>query len=438
PWEVLNRQGADALRWYLLTTTPPWTPRRFSADLVGEALRRFLLTLWNTYRFFVLYANLDGWQPGHGEGAPTALDRWIRSLLQRTVAEVTDELEHYDPTAAGRAIEGFVDQLSNWYVRRSRRRFWKSGDDTDKAAAYATLHDCLVTVATLLAPLTPFLAEELYQNLVRSVDRSAPASVHHCDWPAVDVAARDAQLEQEMALVQRLASLARAARSKAALKVRQPLVELRAYLPAPAERAAADRLAPQLLDEVNVKRRTLVDDQRALVTYAVRPKLPVLGPRLGKDLPAVSRALQQMDAAALLRAQRAGQPVAVAGHELGPDEYEVVAQPQAGLAVAEEGGYAVGLDTAVTPELAAEGLARELVHRFQNVRRGAGLQVADRIIAYCAAPAEVATALERHGDYVRQEILAQDLRLAAPPADAYREEQRVDGHRVVLGVERVG
>jgi isoleucyl-tRNA synthetase len=437
PWEVIERHGADALRWYLTTVTPPWQPRRFSADLVGEALRRFILTLWNTYHFFVLYAKLDGWQPGRGAGVPSDLDRWIRSLLQRTIAEVTAELDDYDPTSAGRAIEAFVDQLSNWYVRRSRRRFWKSGDDADKAAAYATLYECLVTLAKLLAPLTPFLAEELYQNLVRSVDRDAPASVHYCDWPAVDATARDEQLEQDMALIQRLASLARAARSKAGIKVRQPLGELRAYVPTPAERAAVERLAPQLLDEVNVKRLTLVEDVSALLTYSIRPNLPVLGPRLGKDLPAVRQALQAMDPAALLRARRANQPITVAGHTLQPDDYEVVAHGQAGLAVAEESGYAVGLDPTVTPELAAEGLARELVHRFQNARRSAGLQVADRIVAYLAGPAEVAGALERHGDYLRQEVLAQDLRLAEPPPSAYREEQSVDGHRVVLGIERV-
>ncbi len=376
PWPVIEAHGADAVRWYMFTASPPWVPRRFSANLVGESLRRFLLTLWNTYAFFVTYANLDGFDPTTaGPGEPSLLDRWVLSELQRLVDKVTRDLERYNPTDAGRAIQDFVDDLSNWYVRRSRRRFWKSESDADKVAAHRTLYTCLVTLAKLLAPFTPFVAEAIYRNLVCSVDAAAPESVHLADWPQPDPALLDEGLMADMRLAMRVTSLGRAARSQAGIKVRQPLSRIVVKTRYPVEGPALERLAGLVLDELNVRE---------------------------------------------LR-------VAATEEEL------------AGLAVArDDAGYAVGLDTTITPELAEEGLARELVHRIQNLRKAAGFDISDRIVLYYSGWEGLRQVLARHGDYVRQETLSLEVREDEPPPDAYVEEQRLDGHPVRLAVRRSG
>jgi len=374
PEAVIETSGADALRWYLYTATRPGEARRFSTQLVAESLRRFLLTLWNTYSFFVTYANLDGFNPQTlGPGERSELDRWVLSELQALVQRVTERLEEYDPTTAGRAIQDFVDDLSNWYVRRSRRRFWRGDLDADKLAAYHTLYTCLVTVCKLLAPFTPFVAEAIYQNLVRSVDAGAPESVHLCSWPEADAALIDQRLMDETRLVMRVVSLGRAARSKAGIKVRQPLSRVTVRPRYQNEAAGLTRLEAQILEELNVK------------------------------------ALE----------------VAPTGAEL------------AGPAVAsDEAGYAVSLDTTITPELADEGLARELVHRIQNMRKAAGFEIADRITVYYAGWERLGQVLARHGGYVRAETLANDLVEGAPPDGAYIEEQKLDGRAVTLAVKR--
>ncbi len=376
PWPVIDAHGADAVRWYMFTASPAWAPRRFSANLVAESLRRFLLTLWNTYAFFVTYANLDGFDPLTAPGGERSdLDRWVLSELQRLVERVTEEMESYNPTDAGRAIQEFVDDLSNWYVRRSRRRFWKSESDADKLAAHHTLYTCLVTVCKLLAPFAPFVAEAMYQNLVRSVDASAPESVHLEDWPRPDPSLVDEGLVAAMRLAMRVTSLGRAARSRAGIKVRQPLARMAVKVRYPVEREAIVRLGPLVMDELNVKSLDVVDDEASL----------------------------------------------------------------SGLAVAtDDAGYAVGLDTALTPELRQEGLARELVHRIQNLRKAAGLDISDRIVTYYDGWPELREALSRHADYICQETLSLELVEGPPPADAYAQEQTVDGHRVLLAVRRAG
>jgi len=375
PWPVIEAHGADAMRWYMFTSSPPWVPRRFSPALVAESLRRFLLTLWNTYVFFVTYANLDGFHPKRSpSGRPSVLDRWIISELHQLVAQVTRELESYNPTDAGRAIQEFVDDLSNWYVRRSRRRFWKSENDEDKLVAYHTLYTCLVTLCKLLAPFTPFVAEAMYQNLVRRVDPEAPESVHLCDWPQADPAQVDEGLMADMRLAMRITSLGRAARSKAGIKVRQPLSRLVVRTRHAVEREALQTLASLILEELNVKELRLAEGEEDLQ----------------------------------------------------------------GLTVAsDDAGYAVGVDTVITPELAQEGLARELVHRIQNMRKAAGLEIADRIIVYYQGWEGLREVLARHGDYVRQETLSVEVVEGPPPAGAYQEEQKLDGHQVVLAVRRV-
>ncbi len=254
PWTILDKYGADSVRWYLLTSSPPGNVRRFSGDIVGEVLRNFILTLWNTYSFFVMYANIDNFSPKNTTQTSVAeLDKWIISRLNQLIFDVDESLSQYDPTTAGRKIETFVDDISNWYVRRSRRRFWKSQNDSDKLAAYSTLYHCLVTLSKLLAPLAPFIAEEIYQNLVCSIDPDAPESVHLCDFPCADKTQIDENLMEITSSVISICSIGRAARAKAGIKVRQPLAKVIVKPRSKVEKEGLKHLAPQILDELNVK-----------------------------------------------------------------------------------------------------------------------------------------------------------------------------------------
>ena len=445
PFDLLDELGADAVRWYVYASAPVGASRRFSARLVNEGLRRFQLTLWNVYSFLVGYANADGIDPRRRpDGQPPELDRWLLSELNALIARVTGALDRYDPTAAARAIESFAGDLSNWYVRRSRRRFWRgrSGDDADKRHACFTLHAALVTLAKLLAPFTPFLAEELWRNLARSLDGDAPESVHLADWPdpvpleAGGAVFVDETLNAETQLVKRVASLGRAARAKAGLRVRQPLAGVLVRPRSPAEADAIARNEALLLDELNVKALTLLEDESAVAGFAVKPNLPALGPRLGRELGAVRDALAGMDAGELAAAVRAGRSVTVAGHELAPADLLVETRGREGYAAAGEGGLTVAVATALTPALVDEGRMREIVRRLQDLRREAGLDLTDRITAWCAGGEAVARSLAAHGAYVREETLATELLAEAPPDDAARAEFTLDGETVVAGVRR--
>ena len=448
PWTVLDEHGADALRWYLYTASPTGNPRRFSSDLVGEAQRRFLLTLWNTYSFFVTYANIDGFDPAAAAGGGeerAELDDWVRGALQGLIGDVTEALEAYDPTAAGRAIEGFVDELSNWYVRRSRRRFWKSEDDADKAAAYGTLYECLTTLSMLLAPFTPYVAEEMYRNLVAAGGGEAAESVHLAAWPEAEASLVDAERARAMRLVQRLASLGRAARSKAGVKVRQPLPAVMVGVRSAGERAAVERYAPMLLDELNVKAIGFLEGDSgegsgALVEYVIKPNLPVLGPRLGKAVGPLRRAMQELDgpvAAGIARAAEAGETIEIAGVDLAPEDLLIEMREREGAATAQDALYTVAVTTALTAELEQEGRARELVHRLQTLRRKAGFEIADRITVWISgdAPA-LSAAMAAHERHIRGETLARALHMSAPPADATTSVETIDGETVTLGVGR--
>ncbi|MCK4363084.1 MAG: class I tRNA ligase family protein, partial [Dehalococcoidia bacterium] len=385
PWAVLDSQGADALRWYLLTSSPAGSVRRFSAELVGEAQRRFIRTLWNTYSFFVTYANIDRFDPSAARdfselSEKAELDRWIISELHQLIADVTKAMEGYNPTDAGRRIQGFVEDLSNWYVRRSRRRFWKSENDADKLSAYATLYECLVTLAKLLAPLTPFVAEEIYQNLVRSYYPDEAESVHLAHFPIADRSHVDEQLAQDIHLAMKVASLGRAARSSAGIKVRQPLARVIVKVRSKGEREGLERVKPQVLEELNVKDMEYVEqDDLVLVRLA--------------------------------------------------DERKVE--------IAEEGGFSVAIVTEITPELADEGMARELVHRLQTMRKQAGFDIADYIYTYYRGGECLKRVIEKHADYVKQETLSRDL-ISGIPRDAYTESHRIDGEEITLGVKRQG
>ncbi|KAB8143387.1 isoleucine--tRNA ligase [Chloroflexia bacterium SDU3-3] len=444
PFELLDQYGADAMRWYMFASAPPYNARRFGPDYISEMLRQFLLTLWNTYAFFVTYANLDGWTPNSGvtpELQPT--DRWALSRLNALVRDMTTGLDSYDVYAPAKAVESFVEELSNWYVRRNRRRFWKEEHDGDKEAAYHTLYTCLVTLAKLMAPFTPYMAEEIYQNLAQG-DAKEAESVHLTTWPTYDEALIDEQLLADTALLMEAVSLGRAARKGAAVKVRQPLKELWVRVP-PTSLDGLKRLEGELKDELNVKAVRYLDSSSSLVEYRFKPNLRVVGKKYGKQVPALTAALKELAgeaARAAAQAHEAGQPftLTVGGEalELQADEVLVESSSPEGYAVAEGAGVLVALDTTLTPELVAEGMARELVRNIQDARKAAGFEIADRIHIYLGgAPEPVTAVVAEYGAYIRSETLAESLTLAAPPAQAHAEQLELGGATVALGVARV-
>jgi isoleucyl-tRNA synthetase len=441
PWAVINKHGADGLRWYLLTASPPGNARRFSLDLVGEAVRRFLLTLWNTYSFFVVYANIDGFNP-RKQQIPVAergtLDRWIISELNKLTMDVDMLLEDYDVSAAGRALEAFVDDLSNWYVRRSRRRFWKSENDNDKAAAYLTLYECLTTVAKLLAPFTPFIADEMYSNLVRSVESSAAESIHLTTFPVSDPTLIDEDLNLEMHAAMRVVGLGRAVRNKTALKVRQPLREVLVKARDAGEWSGLKRLEQAILEELNVKQMRRIDSAAEVYDYSVKPNLKLVGPKYGKLMPKIQQALTSGDTKKMGQQAASGLPVEIQvdGQTivLLTEELLVESSVKPGLAAAEDGGYVVALDTTVTKELEQEGIVRDLVRYIQSMRKSAGFNIEDTIITYYEADGQIREAIERWDPYLKGETLSKDLVAGEPPAEAYREKVDVAGQEVELAV----
>jgi isoleucyl-tRNA synthetase len=376
PLPVLQKHGADALRWYLFTAAPPGNARRFSEALVGEVTRQFMLILWNVYSFFVTYANIDKYNPAEDRSNPpvTELDRWIISELHQLVKEVTSDLDAYNITDAGRAIERFVDFLSNWYVRRSRRRFWKSESDTDKLAAYQTLYKCLTTLTRLLAPFMPFLAEEMYRNLVITPYPGVPESVHLSDFPNADESLIDEYLSADIRLAMKVSSLGRAARAGTAIKVRQPLSRAVIRVRSQAEKKGLLRSSDQILEELNVKTLAFSDD--AAEVSSLSP-------------------------------------------------------------YSEEGELGVAVDTNITPDLAKEGLTREVVHRLQTMRKTAGFEIADYIVTYFQGDQYVSDTFTEFSAYIKHETLSREILPEVAPAGAFVEEHKLEGHVVKLGVLKI-
>jgi isoleucyl-tRNA synthetase len=410
PWEVIAAHGADAFRWYYLTAQQPWSGYRFSVDTVGESVRQFLLTLWNTYSFWVLYANAEYLSPldfaGPLEPADD-LDRWALSRLQATVATVRERMDEFDCTSAGRAISEYVEELSNWYVRLSRRRFWE-GD----RAAFATLRHCLLETVALLAPFIPFLADEIHRNLAGGVLEQTGElhdSVHLRDFPAVDPALADPALETGMAAVRLTVELGRAARAQAKAKVRQPL--RRAVIVAnDAEREAIEARAGLVTAELNVKELDFVSDEGELVSYTAKPNYRALGPRFGKKMPQVAAAVEALDAAHIAAVMAAGGEVGINvegdEHTLGPDEITLALQPLDGYEVEAAAGHAVALQLELDDELRQEGLAREIVHAVQIARKEAGLEITDRIALSLGGDEGLLDAGRAHQAYLAGEVLA--------------------------------
>ena len=393
PNSILDTHGADALRWYLFTASHPGEPRRFSDRLVQQTLRQVLLTLWNVYSFFTNYANIDEFEPSQipeGWRPEAELDRWILAELNQLVQTVDDHLDNYNPTDAGRRIAEFIDVLSNWYVRRSRRRFWRSETDADKIGGYATLYRCLTTVARLMAPLAPFVSEQMYRNLELRYQPDAPDSVHLSAYPVADASLIDRPIMEATRLAIRVSSMGRAARSKAGLKVRQPLAEVVVKTRTDAELQYLGQVRPQILEELNIKELQSVEGSGDLYVQA---------------------------------------------RELAGDDGDTVVSV-AGYSAALESGYMVAVNAQITPELADEGLARELAHRIQNLRKSARFEITDRIVTYFDGPDDVARVMTIHGDYIKQETLSDDLFDSVPEDASKSETAQIEGMEVTLGVRR--
>ena len=442
PWEVIDEYGADPMRWYMYTSSPPGNERRFSKDLVGEVVRSFMLTLWNTYSFFVTYANLDKWTPDSLVIPQfSELDDWLLSSLETLVRDVTQAYENYDVVSATRPIEGFVDQLSNWYLRRSRRRFWKSESDADKAAAYETLYKALVTVSKLIAPTMPFMAETIYRNLVCSVDEKAPISVHLAEWPKVNENLINEKLNADMNVVMKLASLGHAARNKSNIKVRQPLSEAAFAVGRMEEGEVISRFRDILEDELNVKQVRLLAGSEETVTYSLNPLPKQLGQKYRNLSPKIRQAILELPAqeSALKLLDGMNLVVQLDGkyYEILPDEVEVHTASREGYEVASEGAYMAALVTTLTPELIHEGLAREFVRRVQDLRKNSGLEISDRIEIKYQATEVLARAIEAFQDYIANETLAVSIEAAVlDGTDVF--EDRFDGEELRLQLKKQG
>ncbi len=426
PWEIIDRYGADALRWYFFTSKLPWDGYRFSLEAIGEAVRQFLLQLWNTYGFYVLYANAGDVAPAEVEtGARNDLDKWILSRLQATTEIVRERLDDFDATTAGRAIQSFCDELSNWYVRRSRRRFW--GADP---AAFGTLRECLVTVAKLTAPFTPFIADEIYDNL-----DGTEASVHLCDFPDVSPTQRDLELEFAMKTARDTVRLGHGARGQSKLKVRQPL-RAAVVVAAGREREAIERLGDLVREELNVHEVRFVTNADELGELEIKPNYRTLGPRFGKQMPLVAAAVAGLDAAHVASALRDGQPISISvggsDRQLEADDLLVSMKPLAGYQVEREGSHAVALELEVDDELRVEGWAREIVHAVQSARREAGLEVSDRIALTLDGDEELLAAARSHESYVAGETLA--TRVSYEHLDGTGAPSLIDGRALRVGV----
>jgi isoleucyl-tRNA synthetase len=447
--DAADKMGSDVMRW-LYCSHNPTVNLNFGYHIGDEVRRRFILPLWNSYAFFANYAALDGFDPTDPANAVpleerTLLDRWILSRLQGVVDDVRACLDDFDAQGATRALERFVvDELSNWYIRRNRRRFWKTEADRDKAAAYQTLREALVTLTMLLAPFLPFTSEEMYDNLVRSVDPEATVSVHLLDYPLADAAKVDAALDRDMAALLAAVNLGRSARNKASVKVRQPLPAALVWARDPETYAAIERMQDQLLDELNVKALGHIDDPSVYATYVIRPNLSVLGPKYGKALGGIRAALAEADPARVAATVRAGESLElVAGGEaysLTPDELLVDVREREGFNVAEEGDLLVALDTTLTRDLIHEGLARDFIRGVQDARKEAGLRVEDtiRLAWQTESGTEVAQAIDRHLEDIAAETLAREAAPGWVEAAAWEAEVKVGAEKVTIGITRIG
>ena len=436
PWVLLDNQGADAVRWYFYTSSMPWLPNRFSAEAVSESQRKYMGTFWNTYAFYILYADIDNFDPTRHKLVRdnlTPMDRWILSRLNTLIGHVEAYLDDLKMTEAGREMQDFMDDLSNWYVRRCRERYWGKDMTADKEAAYMTLYTVLKTMALISAPFTPFMSETMYQNMVRTVDKSAPESIHLCDWPKKDESFIDPELEANMAAVLDIVVLGRSARNAANIKNRQPVASM--YVQG---KALPDMYVSIIADELNVKEVRFVDDASSFISYRVKPQLKTLGPRYGKLLPKINQYLAGEGVGnAVVAAHNRGESYkfGIDGTEisLAAEDVLVSTEENAGFVTVTEHDLSVVLDTNLTPELIEEGFVREIVSKVQTMRKEAGFEVTDHIVLSHHGNSLIEGIFARHGAEIAADTLADSIKLGSA---GYVKDWEINGESVTLGVEK--
>ena len=436
PWVLLDNQGADAVRWYFYTSSMPWLPNRFSAEAVSESQRKYMGTFWNTYAFYILYADIDNFDPTRHKLVRdnlTPMDRWILSRLNTLIGHVEAYLDDLKMTEAGREMQDFMDDLSNWYVRRCRERYWGKDMTADKEAAYMTLYTVLKTMALISAPFTPFMSETMYQNMVRTVDKSAPESIHLCDWPHKDESFIDPELEANMAAVLDIVVLGRSARNAANIKNRQPVASM--YVQG---KALPDMYVSIIADELNVKEVRFVDDASSFISYRVKPQLKTLGPRYGKLLPKINQYLAGEGVGnAVVAAHNRGESYKfdIDGTEisLAAEDVLVSTEENAGFVTVTEHDLSVVLDTNLTPELIEEGFVREIVSKVQTMRKEAGFEVTDHIVLSHHGNSLIESIFAKHGAEIAADTLADSIKLGSA---GYVKDWEINGESVTLGVEK--
>ncbi len=440
PWKAFASVGADGLRWFIYSVNPPWYTKRFSMDAMQETQRRVMGTLWNVYSFFALYANIDGFNPA-AHTVPVAerplIDRWMLSRLNVKIKEVRSALDVFNSMTATRAIDELIDELSNWYVRRNRRRFWKGEMDQDKVSAYLTLYEVLVSLSRLMAPFAPFISEELHQNLVRSLSSSAPLTVHMESYPVADEGLIDLELNREMDLARDIVYLGRAVRNKANVKVRQPVGKL--YFVSPRVKDLRQELLDLVADELNVKEVSAASDATRFVNYAAKPNFKVLGPRFGKEVQSIARVMASLSEEYLAARLSADLPLEIELNgetvSLLTNELDVRVQEKEGFSAESTAGLTVVMDLTLTPELLQEGLVREMVSKLQAMRKEAGFEVEDKIVVSYKADGVARAAIETFEQYIRDEVLALDISDVLDE-EAFVREWDLNGSLVTLAVRK--
>ena len=444
PFEVLDTYGPDATRWYMISNSQPWDNLKFDRDGVDEVRRKFFGTLYNTYSFFALYANVDGFtgrEPEVPMEKRPEIDRWIISLLNTLVREVTEALENYDPTPAARAIQEFVgENLSNWYVRLNRKRFWGGGMTEDKLAAYQTLYTCLETVVMLAAPFAPFITDRIFCDLNAVSGRHTDESVHLSTFPRADLSLIDSRLEERMDLAQKVSSMVLALRRKVSIKVRQPLMKILIPVldPVMAEQIAA--VKNLIMSEVNVKEVELIENTAGIITKRIKPNFKTLGPRYGKQMKQIAALTAEFTQERIAEIEAAPETVLdIAGEQIvvTPADFEITSEDMPGWLVASEGKLTVALDITITDELKAEGVARELINRIQNIRKESGFEVTDKIRVEIEQKEIVADAVARFADYIASQTLAVGICTAAQPAGGIVVDSDVDDEPLRIAITKM-
>ena len=437
PFDALETYGADAIRWYFYTASAPWIPKRFSGKLVQEGQRKFMGTLWNTYAFFVLYANIDAFDASKHTldyEKSAVMDKWILSRLNSAVKEVDDDLANYRIPEAAKALDAFVDDMSNWYVRRSRERFWAKGMEQDKINAYMTLYTCLVTICKAAAPMIPFMTEEIYQNLVRSVDANAPESIHLCDYPVVNEQWIDTELETNMDELLKIVVMGRACRNTANIKNRQPIGQM--YVKA--EKDLPEFYLDIIADELNVKKVSFTSDVEAFTTYTFKPQLRTVGPKYGKFLKGIQQALAELDGNAAMASLKADGvlrlPEVDASIELSEEDLLIAMTQKEGYVTENDPSMTVVLDTNLTEELLEEGFVREIISKIQTMRKEADFEVMDQIAVYYQGSEKVNSIFTKNCDTIKKEVLATEI--TSGDQGEYKKEWNINGETVTLGVSK--